>query len=277
MLSVKKRLLPFVLLVLLQAGYITGRTQNINNPNKPGPLGTQVNTFSGNFFLPRTDLYVSSRNLDINLSFFYSSFNFEENIGFGKGWSCFYSIYYKNDTSGTKIIVWGDAREDKYKLNGTNYVAQKGIFTKLTQYQPGKFLLTKQDGIKFYFDNAIHKKITKIDEPNGNSLNFTYTDTLLTSITNTAGQTINLAYNAQGNLQTITDAITAPTRTVTYQYDNAYNLKQVTNPLGSIIKYTYLVNGPMKSLSDNNNNVVDIIYYPDYSVSEIIGCNKRQS
>ena len=277
MLSVKKRLLPFVLLVLLQAAYITGRTQNINNPNKPGPLGTQVNTFSGNFFLPRTDLYVSSRNLDINLSFFYSSFNFEENIGFGKGWSCFYSIYYKNDTSGTKIIVWGDAREDKYKLNGTNYVAQKGIFTKLTQYQPGKFLLTKQDGIKFYFDNAIHKKITKIDEPNGNSLNFTYTDTLLTSITNTAGQTINLAYNAQGNLQTITDAITAPTRTVTYQYDNAYNLKQVTNPLGSIIKYTYLVNGPMKSLSDNNNNVVDIIYYPDYSVSEIIGCNKRQS
>jgi RHS repeat-associated protein len=33
----------------------------------------------------------------------------------------------------------------------------------------------------------------------------------------------------------------------------------------------------MKTLSDKNNNVVDIIYHPDYTVSEIIGCNKRQS
>lgn len=277
MLSVKKIPLQFILLVLLLVGFCTAGAQNINNPNKPGPLGTQVNTFSGNFFLPRSDLYLSSRGLDINLTFFYSSFNFEENIGFGKGWSCLYSIYYKNDTSGNKIIVWGDAREDMYKLSGSNYVAQKGIFTKLSQYQPGKFLLTQPDGIKYYFDNASHKKVTKIDEPNGNTLNFTYTDTILTGISNTAGQMINLAYNAQGNLQTITDAITVPARTITYQYDNAYNLKQVTDPLGSIIKYTYLVNGPMKSLSDKNNNVVDIIYYPDYSVSEIIGCNKRQS
>lgn len=277
MLSVKKIPLQFVLFVLLLAGFYSVGAQNINNPNKPGPLGTQVNTFSGNLFLPRTDLYLSSRGLDINLTFFYSSFNFEENIGFGKGWSCLYSMYYKNDTSGNKIIVWGDAREDMYKLSGSNYIAQKGIFTKFTQYQPGKFLLTQQDGIKFYFDNAYHKKVTKIDEPNGNTLNFTYTDTLLTGISNTAGQMISLAYNAQGNLQTITDAITSPTRTVTYQYDNAFNLKQVTDPLGSNIKYTYLVNGPMKSLSDKNNNVVDIIYYPDYSVSEIIGCNKRQS
>jgi RHS repeat-associated protein len=99
----------------------------------------------------------------------------------------------------------------------------------------------------------------------------------LTAITNTAGQSIGLSYNASGNLQTITDAITSPVRTFSYQYDNTENLKQITDPLGGLIKYTYLVNGPMKSLSDKNNNVVDIIYYPDYTVSEIIGCNKRQS
>jgi len=29
------------------------------------------------------------------------------------------------------------------------------------------------------------------------------------------------------------------------------------------MKYTYLINGPMKTLADENNNLVDIIYYPD--------------
>ena len=33
----------------------------------------------------------------------------------------------------------------------------------------------------------------------------------------------------------------------------------------------------MKSLTDKNNNKVDIIYFPDLCTSEIIGCNKRIS
>ena len=33
----------------------------------------------------------------------------------------------------------------------------------------------------------------------------------------------------------------------------------------------------MKSMTDKNNNTVDIIYFNDFSISEIIGCNKRVS
>ncbi len=251
--------------------------QNINTPNKQGPLGTQVNTLSGNLFLTRNDIYIPARGIDINGSFYYNSFNFDQNIGFGNGWSNMYSVYYKNDTASGKTIVWGDAREDNYKLNAGNYVPQNGIYSKLTQYQPNKFLITELGGMKYFFDNATHKKLTRIEEPNGNFLNFSYTDTLLTTITNTAGQSITLAYNSNGNLQTITDAITSPTRTFTYTYDNAKNLLQVTDPLNGKTKYSYLVNGPMKTMADKNSNTVDIIYYGDYTVSEIIGCNKRQS
>ena len=54
-------------------------------------------------------------------------------------------------------------------------------------------------------------------------------------------------------------------------------MKEVKDPLNGKYKYTYLVNGPMKTLTDKNNNKVDIIYFPDLQTSELIGCNKRVS
>ncbi len=261
---------------LILTGHIA-LAQNINTPNKTGPMGTQVNTSTGNLFIPRNDIYVPARGFDINLSFYYNSFDFDTSVGFGKGWSCNYRIQYKNDTANGKIIVWGDDREDAYKFSGGAYKAPAGFFNTLTQYQPGKYLLTELDGTQFYFDNPVHRKITKLIGPNGNFINFNYTDTLLTSIVNKAGQSVSFTYNSSGNLATVTDAITAPVRTYTYTYDSYGNLTKATDPLNGTMKYAYLVNGPMKTMSDKNDNTIDIIYYPDYTVKEIIGCNKRQS
>ena len=257
--------------------FINTSAQNINTPNKSGPLGTKVNTLSGNLFLTRNDVYAASRGIGINCRFYYNSFNFDQNIGFGKGWSSMYSAAYKNDTALGKTIIWGDGREDAYRYNGAVYLPQNGIYSVLTQYQPNKFLVKELDGMKYYFDNSVHKKITRMEEPNGNFLSFSYTDSLLTTITNTAGQSITLAYNSGGNLISITDAITSPTRIYSYAYDNVNNLKEVTDPLGGKMKYTYLVNGPIKTMADKNGNIVDIIYFGDYTVREVIGCNKRQS
>lgn len=251
--------------------------QNLNTPNKTGPLGIEVNTLTGNVFISRTDAFTSSRGIDISLKFSYNSFDFDQNIGFGNGWTMAYAMRYRTDSLNNKIITWGDGREDIYKPNGANFNADEGIFTTLSQYQPNKYLLTMTNGMKFYFDNPVYKKLTKVEERNGNSLSFIYTDSLLTTITTSAGQSIVLAYNANGNLQTITDAITLPARITTYLYDGAGNLLSVTNPLGGKMKYAYMVNGPMKSMTDENNNTVDIIYYGDITCSELIGCNKRQS
>jgi len=117
--------------------------QNINRPNKTGPLGTQVNTHSGNLFIPRTDIYIPSRGMDITLSFFYNSFLSDEHTGFGAGWANSYDIYYRNDTLNGKTIVWGDGSEDKYTASGTNFVAPPGTFNALTQYLPNNFFLTQ--------------------------------------------------------------------------------------------------------------------------------------
>jgi RHS repeat-associated protein len=266
--------------VLCLAGIaVTAKTQNLNNPNKQGPLGTQVNTLTGNLYIPRTDIYIPGRAFDIDLCFYYNSYLFTEDMGFGRGWSFMYAMKYSNDTlPGSKIIFWGDGREDTYdSLSGGSYKPPRGFFSKLVQYQPAKFRLTESDSITYFFDNAIHKKITRIQEANGNYINFNYTDSLLTSLVNAAGQTITFNYNAEGRLTTLTDAAAAPTRIYTYSYDAVGNLAEVSDPLGGKFNYTYLTNGPMKSLEDKNNNKIDIIYFSDFSIHELIGCNKRIS
>jgi len=269
-------------LLLLSAGAlvatISANAQNLNNPNKEGPLGTQVNTLTGNFFVYRTDLYIPARMLDLDMSFYYNSFLFQNNYGYGNGWSFKYNIQYLADTlPGNKIIFWGDGREDKYDTITTGgYRTPNGFFTRLTQYEPGKLMLRELDGMRYFFDNSNHRKITRMDEPNGNFINFSYTDTMLTGITNAAGQSITLIYT-NGKLATLVDAMATPTRAITYQYDNGNNLMNVKDPLNATQHFTYLINGPMKTMSDKNQNVMDIIYFPDLSTRELIGCNKRLS
>lgn len=251
--------------------------QNLNTPNKTGPLGTQVNSISGNLFIPRTDFMIAARGFNINIRFFYNSYLLAEEAGFGKGWNFMYAIQYKTDTAGARIIKWGDGREDRYDSIAGGYKTPRGFFSKLAQYQPGKYRLTELDSTIYFFDNAIHKKITRMQDANGNFINFNYTDSLLTSLSNADGQAITFTYNPQGRLATVVDAVTSPTRTFTYTYDAVGNLTEVKDPLNGKNKYTYLINGPMKTISDNNGNVVDIIYYPDFSTRELIGCNKRLS
>lgn len=276
--SIMKGIKKTLLLAVFLCGIAVAAAQNINNPNKMGPLGTQVNTMNGNLFIPRDDIFISARGFDLELAFYYNSYNLDEDWGYGKGWSFEYNIRYDTDTSGNKILTWGDGREDKYSLiTGGSYKTPKGFYDTLIEYQPGKFLLQELDGVKYFFDNATHKRITKLLEPNGNAINFVYTDTLLTSLANTAGQSISFTYNSNGRLASIIDTVASPTRTYTYTYDASGNLMEVVDPLGGKNKYSYLINGPMKTLADKNNNILDIIYYPDYSTREIIGCNKRIS
>ncbi len=268
-----------LLVLFFIASAFVGNGQNLNSPNKRGPLGTQVNMLSGNLFIPRTDIYIPARGFNLDISFSYNSFLFSEDYGYGKGWTFKYNLRYSHDTvPGARIILWGDGREDKYdSLPGGEFQSPKGFFSKLKQFQPGQYVLTQLDSVKYFFNNPLHKRITRIEDPNGNFINFSYTDTLLTAMTNGTGQSITFTYNAEGRLATVTDAVAAPSRIFSYIYDSGGNLKEVKDPLNGKYQYTYLVNGPMKSLADKNNNKVDIIYFPDLTMRELVGCNKRLS
>lgn len=272
-----KRIKKYLLLIGFWGCLSGAEAQNLNTPNKKGPLGTQVNTISGNLFIPRTDFAVTARGFNITIRFFYNSYLLNEDVGFGKGWSFNYGIQYKTDSTGSRTIRWGDGREDTYDSVAGGYRPPLGFYSKLIQYQPGKYRLTDTDSTTFFFDNAVHKKITRLQDPNGNFINFIYTDSLLQSLTNADGQSVSFTYNAEGRMATITDAMASPSRTYTYSYDLTGNLVEVKDPLNGKSKYTYLLNGPMKTISDKNDNKVDIIYYPGYATRELVGCNKRLS
>lgn len=251
--------------------------QNINTPNKTGPMGIEVNTKTGNLFFDRTDVYLPGRKLDIDISFSYNSFDFASNTGYGNGWSFMYNIRYTIDSTGAFVLAWGDGRKSLYKpVNGIQFSSPTGFFDSLSQYQAGKYRLRTKDGIQYFFDNAGNKRLSRIQEPNGNFLNFAYTDTLITGITNTAGQSISLSYTL-GKLTKVTDANASPILSHVYTYDGYGNLTRVTDPAGGTYQYGYLVNGPMSSIKDKNANVADLIYYPDFSAREIVTCNSRMS
>lgn len=259
-----------VFLMMIEHGY----SQNTNIPNKRGPMGVEVNTRSGNTFMLRTDIYIPARKLDLDISFSYNSYNYDRNIGYGNGWIFNYAMNYKTDSIGNVVITGSGGRENLYTKNGSLFTPPLGHFDTLSQYQPDKYLLRMLNGIKLYFDNNTHKRLTKITEPNGNFLNFGYTDSLVTSISNAAGQTITLNYNS-GKLSSVTDANASPVQTYTYIYDSYGNLIKVTDPVGGTYKYSYLVNGPMATMTDKNKNVIDIIYYSNYAARELVTCNSR--
>ena len=59
----RKAILQGLTLILLSNSFVV-QSQNLNNPNKVGPLGIQVNTLSGNVFIPRTDFKIAARKMD---------------------------------------------------------------------------------------------------------------------------------------------------------------------------------------------------------------------
>lgn len=265
-------------LVFLVFASTMAYSQNINIPNKTGPMGLEVNSYSGNLFFARTDFLIPGTELNMEISFAYNSYNFDINRGFGNGWSFKYDAWYYIDSLNNVIIIWGDGREDEYKpLGNGNFQAPVGFFSVLKEYESGKFSLTEKDGLKYLFDDPSGKRLTKIQTVNGRFIAVNYTNALITSITNHLGQAINFSYNTKGWLTGITDAITAPSRSWSYTYDDNGNLKEVTDPLGAKDQYTYLINGPIQTVTDKNLNVVDLVYFNDFSVREMVGCNKHIS
>ena len=272
--TVKKSLLLTLFAVCFFNG-MSADAQNINVPNKTGPMGLEVNTNTGNVYCNRTDMVIKAR-LNIEITFSYNSDHALLNTGYGNGWFFNYGMMYSVDTAGTVTITMGDGREDDYKKKGSEYVPPKGIFDKLIQYQPGKYELVTKYGLQYFFDTPSHRRLTKIQEPNGNFISLNYNDSLLTQISNGSGQFVTINYD-KGLLSSITDNMISPALTYSYFYDSYKNLVRVSDPAGKGYEYGYLINGPLSQVKDKNLNVADIIYYPDFAAREIITCNSRQS
>lgn len=248
-------------------GICTLFPQNINKPNIQGPVGLQVNSFSGGLYYERADLTIPCQGPSINLRFYYNSSSTSLDFGYGSGWSMTYSMLYRR--SGSSIILRReDGRKDIFTFNGSGYTPPVGIFDSLVQYLPNKFRLSTKSGIRYFFDDTTHKRLTKISDPNNNQLNISYIDSLATAITDPCGRSVLLNYT-NGHLTDITDNNTTPARHITLTNDLFGNPITVADPLGNTLNYEYDAYRNIVKVTDQSANQFNVSYKNFLNVSSI--------
>lgn len=267
-------LLSLLLCVLLPQLH----AQNINRPNVQGPSGLSVNSFTGNLFYQRTDLYLPGQGMPIDLSFAYNSFRDTLDLGYGLGWTFNYGYRYYPDSAGSSnlIVERPDGRRDLYTAAAGGFLPPTGIFDTWTQPSAGVYLLTTKYGMKYFFEDAAHKQLTRMLDPNGNELTFAYTNNRLTQITHSNGRSVSMTWQ-NGHLFRIADANVNPARQILFFYELGGLLTNVLNPLFQPETYAYDPNNRMVSLVDRNQNATYVVYNAGGQVRRIKSCESEMS
>jgi len=240
-------------------------------PNEPGPWPSlQVNTYTGNLFYQRSDLQIPALgDIDLSVVFSFNSLNIDKDHGYGNGWSFSFGMQYSISDS-TFTISRGNGEEYRYTLSYKVYQPGYPEYGNISEYSPGKYLHTTKYGIRYYFDDPVHKKLTEIKDRNGNSTLITYSGGFPLMITDPSGREINLDWS-DGHLSQITYSYTIPGRVIEFQYDGSGNMVQVTRSFYNTFQYVYDSNGNLVSVTDPQSNAVNISYDMNGAV-EAISC-----
>ena len=232
-----------------------------------------VSTVTGNMYHDETDFTIKGRGVDFAFTKSYNSgpARSKKDSPFGYGWTHSYNLSLQsndygdcpncgtdqapeNDNGVTSSITYVDERggEHTYLVDESTQAvtAPPGEFDQLLLNTPetGFHTLEFRNGVQYIFQGSPDMgttpggtaRLSKIADPYGNELAFTYTNGNLTAITDNLGLEaqgrtgITLGYDDDGHIKTVQDW-TGRTWTYTYQ-DN--NLTDVTNPESSI-SYTY--------------------------------------
>lgn len=269
--AIRLRFRAWILSVGLLVGVATGHAQDYNTskPNISGPYNFSVNSFTGNLHVGRQDIRIPGRGLDIDLTFSYNSLHRLRNFGFGHGWSFAYSMGIETDSIG----VWlrrRDGKRDLFRQQGNDLVAPTGVFDVLEQTSPGMFRLTAKNGTQYHFEEPTHKRLTRIQDRYGNAIQLTYTDSLLTGMEDATGRSAVLTYS-DGLLTGIVTG-TTPERSVSYAYNAQGDLVKVTDALGQDLFYVYDDAHRIIGFSDRNANPLSIGYDGNGAAIRMASC-----
>lgn len=259
-----------ILFTCLMYGWNNVEAQNNTKPSVSLPNGFEVNSYTGNLFHSRTDFKIPGKGLQIDVSFSYNVSKRSKDWGMGKGWTFSYNMAYANDSLGIRIERM-DGRRDLFRQIGSNFIAPPGVFDTLVQYQTGKFYLKTPQNITYYFENSTHKRLTKIVDLNSNQITLSYTDSLINTLVDNAGHTLNFTWDA-GRLKEINDNSCTPVRKVVYNYDTAGNPIKVINPLSDFVLYYYDSTHKINGYVDENDRRMSFIYNAGGSVSKVLSC-----
>ena len=206
-------------MIFLLLGFTMNTHAQKNNvkPLLMVPDGFRVGSFSGNLSYTRSDIFIESIGPDLDFEFSYKSNKRNRNRGFGFGWSFGFDKFYVQDAN-FLTIEGTDGGTKTYNFGGENWNAQSGVFDVLEEYATGQFRSTSKGGDQCYFEDAGHKSKDKMMDRCQNTMMLTYTDSLVTQITDHTGRSIDLEWT-NGLLTKITNNLLAEPRVFSYAYN----------------------------------------------------------
>ena len=138
-------------------------------------------------------------------------------------------------------------------------------------YDPSRYVLTTGQGVVYELDQEFG--ITRITEPNGNSLTYSDQGVLhssgvgvtfhrddrgrITRVTDPKGGMIDYQYDDVGDLVAVTDRTAETTR---YEYDERSNLLTTTDPMGAVVTRTYNEQNLITRLTDSLGQATEFAY-----------------
>jgi len=251
-------------------------------------MGDPVNSATGNFIYPTTDLSISGR-FPLEFKRFYNSQS--DYVGsLGKGWTHNYEIRLteqvnKNKEKLTSIQFGEDGHYEHFKMNDNGeYISPKGKFSKLEKTEDGKHILTYPDKsyylfneqgmvqlfknnhgheTKFEYDQSKHEEVLliKVSTLSGH-LVFSYTENnQLAFASDHSGRSIKFKYSKERNA--LTSFTTLNGYEAKYEYDPENRLVKIINESGNVV---------LENTFDGYDRAIKQVF-PDNSVMEYTYAN----
>ena len=233
-----------------------------------------VNVVFGNYVYQHTDLPFPGRGLDFAFQRTYNS-NVTDAGPLGVGWTHSYNITATEITTDTVVVRRADGRLDQYIWQGSAYTPPPGSHDQLAEVG-STFVLTQTDQTVLTFDAqgrlASMKdrngntmtfgysggNLTTITLPDGRTVTLTYSGNRLTSLTDPAGRTVGFGYTGD-YLTVVTDARGF---TTTYAYDAQGRLQSITDANShTFVQNTYNTDSRVVQQRDALNNLTTFTYY----------------
>ncbi|MHC4618595.1 MAG: RHS repeat domain-containing protein, partial [Planctomycetota bacterium] len=259
--------------------------------------GDPVFMSNGEYRLSVTDLSIPGRGLSVEIVRTYGSRR-EYNSRFGYGWDMNYNMKVRRlvpiaGEPNTVVLLDGGGYRREYTQDGADpnlYERDEDLSDHLDfNDADNTFTLVKKSGTEYKFDP--NGNLASIEDRNGNTITLTYDSNgrspiyghskffhiehfggppgkyglvareyKLTTITDALGRKINLTYDSNGLLSTITEDLTNRTWTYTYEpYSN--DLLSMQDPNGLITSYSYDYRHNLESITDPNDQTYITNHY----------------
>lgn len=234
-----------------------------------------VNTLTNVDLISTTDVVDAAPGLSLTFNrTFYQSLAERYNLGsLGRGWASQWDLRATTNSQGDVVIrSVGDLQRLFEKQTDGTFLEDGGAKVTITN---GQYTLKESNGLVFFF--GTDGKLNYVQETNANRITLQYTNSQLTKLVHTNGDSLTLTYNSQGRINKITDtagqattysydstgehllSATGVDGTITYSYDTGtvaakkHSLLSVTSDLGYQRSFEYDNQGRLTKESSNGN------------------------